>query len=73
MMYKVIVRFTDLQDNKHVYNVGDEFPRVGAHPSKKRIAELASGKNRRKIPLIEEVAENDIERDLQGDAELVQP
>lgn len=72
-MYKVIVRFKDLKDGNHVYNVGDEFPRVGAKASKKRINELASDANRRKIPLIEEVEEtkDDADGDLSGDTELV--
>lgn len=54
-MYKAIVFFKDLQDDKHEYNVGDEFPREGKKVTKKRIAELASDKNRRGIPLIEKV------------------
>lgn len=52
-MYKCIVRFKDLQDNGYVYNVGDSFPRVGLKVSDERIAELASDKNKRGIPLIE--------------------
>lgn len=54
-MYRVIVKFTDLQDNGRAYNVGDTFPRVGLDVSEERIAELASDKNRRGIPLIKEV------------------
>lgn len=52
-MCKVIKKFTDLQDGNHVYNVGDVYPREGYTPSEKRIAELASGKNRQGVPLIE--------------------
>lgn len=52
-MYKCIVRFKDLQDNSYVYNVGDAFPRVGLEVSDERIAELASDKNKRGVPLIE--------------------
>lgn len=52
-MYRCIVRFKDLQDNSYVYNVGDVFPRVGYDVPDERIAELASEKNRRGIPLIE--------------------
>lgn len=74
-MYKVIVRFTDLQDKNHVYGIGDEYPRAGYRPSKKRIGELASDKNRRGKPLIEkvkiEVAKDDVNGDLSGDQELV--
>lgn len=57
MAYKVIVRFIDLQDNRHEYREGDTFPREGKKVSKKRTAELASDKNRRGIPLIAEVEE----------------
>ena len=28
-MFKVISRFADLQDNNHVYEAGDVFPREG--------------------------------------------
>lgn len=53
MEYRVIKKFTDLQDGNHVYNVGDVYPREGYTPSEKRIAELASDKNRQGVPLIE--------------------
>lgn len=53
MSYKVIHRFTDLQDFNHLYNVGDSFPRVGMKVSQSRIDELASSKNKLKTPLIE--------------------
>ena len=53
MSYKVIHRFTDLQDFNHLYNVGDVFPRVGMNVSQSRIDELASSKNKLKTPLIE--------------------
>ena len=56
-MYKVIKPFTDLQDNNYAYYVGDTFPHNGVDVGAERIAELASDKNRRGIPLIEEVAE----------------
>lgn len=57
MMYKVIKYFTDLQDDNFAYDVGDEFPRKGFTVLKSRIKELASNKNRRSEPLIEEVPE----------------
>ena len=60
-MYKTIVYFTDLQDNDHAYNVGDEYPRKGRRVTKKRLKELSSADNRRGVPLIEEV------RDADGD------
>ena len=57
-MYRVIKSFTDLQDNNYAYYVGDTFPHNGVEVGAERIAELASDKNRRGIPLIEEVTEN---------------
>ena len=56
-MYRVINRFFDLQDNNHAYSVGDTFPHNGVEVDDERIAELASGKNRLGVPLIEEIAE----------------
>ena len=56
-MYRVINRFFDLQDNNHAYSVGDTFPHNGVEVDAKRIAELASNKNRLCVPLIEEIAE----------------
>lgn len=55
MMYSVIKSFTDLQDDGFLYRVGDKFPRSGMVVTDERIAELASNKNRQKVPLIEEV------------------
>ncbi len=57
MAYKVIEYFEDLQDNGRPYNVGDVFPVDGNTVTAERLAELASTQNRRRIPLIEEVAE----------------
>jgi hypothetical protein len=57
MIYKVIKNFADLQDNNHVYLVGDEFPRKGMEVSDERIAELASASNKRREVLIEAVKE----------------
>lgn len=54
-MYKVIVRFIDLQDDNHVYNAGDTFPRKGKVVSDARINELKGTENKRKMSLIEEV------------------
>ena len=54
-MYKVLERFTDLQDNRHEYNPGDTFPREGLVVSEERLAELSTDKNRQRRPLIEEI------------------
>jgi len=56
-MYEVIKFFTDLQDDEHAYNPGDEFPRKGLKVSKKRLEELSGSKNRQKTPLIKFVEE----------------
>lgn len=54
-MYKVIKFFTDLQDNNHVYKVGDVFPHDGMKVSEMRLKELSTDANRRHMPLIEKV------------------
>ena len=51
-MYKVVKLFKDLQDNEHLYNVGDEFPRSGLSVTAERLSELAGSKNRQRQPLI---------------------
>lgn len=56
-MYKVLVYFTDLQDNNHPYKAGDQFPRKGFEVSAKRIKELSTDANRRGVPLIKLVEE----------------
>lgn len=56
-MYKVIESFTDLRDNNYVYYVGDTFPHNGVEVDARRVAELASDKNRLGVPLIEEITE----------------
>lgn len=53
-MYRAIVRFVDLQDNNHLYQAGDIFPREGTKVSDKRLQELLSDANRRHKPMIEE-------------------
>ena len=55
-MYRVVKAFTDLKAN-HAYSVGETFPHNGVEVGAERIAELASDKNRRGVPLIERVAE----------------
>lgn len=56
-MYKALVYFEDLQDNRHPYNEGDIFPRDGLSVTEERLQELSSTKNRRKEKLIEFVEE----------------
>jgi hypothetical protein len=56
-MYKVIKAFTDLQDKRYAYSVGDTYPREGITVSERRLEELSSDKNKRHKPLIEKVEE----------------
>ena len=55
--YTVICAFKDLQDNDHIYRVGDVYPRPKKRPSKARINELMGDKNKLGRPLIEVVEE----------------
>lgn len=52
--YMVIRPFRDAKDEYHVYRAGDTYPREGYNPSKKRIDELTSDKNRLGKPVIVE-------------------
>lgn len=70
MIFKVIKRFEDLQDERHVYNEGDVYPREGLKTTKKRCAELAGSKNKRGIPLIEEVEESDTPAEGNGEGDI---
>lgn len=67
MEYRVIKKFTDLQDNNYVYDPKNPskntYPREGYTPSEKRIAELASDKNRQGTPLIEVPASAEVDVD----------
>ena len=56
-MYKVIKAFTDLQDNRYLYQVNDIYPREGYEPSAERIAELTGSNNLQGKPLIQLVEE----------------
>lgn len=58
MRYIVLSEFADLQDGKHVYGIGDEYPREGYSPTAERITELSSGKNLLQKPLIKLVEES---------------
>ena len=54
MGYTVIEAFVDLQDNNHVYGVGDEYPRAGHDVTLSRLSELMSAKNMIGKPLVAE-------------------
>ena len=56
--YIVIYKaFKDIEDNNYFYKKGDIYPREGLKPTKKRIAELSSKKNKIGEVLIEAVKE----------------
>ena len=57
MKYRVIVSFSDAQDNKFKYNVGDTFPRQGLEVDSTRLSELSGTSNKRGVPLIKAVKE----------------
>ena len=53
MKYTVLSEFADLQDEKHVYGIGDVYPREGYTPTAERVDELSTGKNLLQKPLIQ--------------------
>lgn len=50
--YIVIEKFKDLQDHQYIYEIDEEFPRVGLQVTPERIEELASSNNLTKKVLI---------------------
>ena len=50
--YRAVRHFVDLQDNKHVYNIGDEYPRKGLVVDRQRINELLGVDNKQHRPVI---------------------
>ena len=63
-MYKVLELFTDLLDNNYKYLAGDIYPREGLTPTKKRITELSTDKNRRHRPVIAEIVDEVEEKEV---------
>ena len=59
--YEVVHSFKDLQDNDYIYKIGDVYTREGNEPTKKRIKELTSDKNKIGKILIEKI-ENKTEK-----------
>ena len=54
-MYRATVAFNDLQDNNRSYEAGEKYPRPGIKPTRARLTELSTNKNRMGFPLIEQV------------------
>lgn len=73
MKYTVLSEFADLQDNKHVYGIGDEYPRKGYSPTAERIVELSTGRNLLQKPLIQVVEEEKVVQEVvQGPEAIVE-
>lgn len=54
-MYIVLRNFTDLEDGKHKYLMGEEYPRKGYEPTEERVKELLGKENKACMKLIQEV------------------
>lgn len=72
MSYKVIHAFTDLQDNNHVYLVGDVFPHDDLKVTNERLKELSGSKNKIGEPLIE-LLEDDFSKQMNPPEEYELP
>lgn len=57
MPYKVVRAFTDNQDNKRVYEVGDVYPKGDKKPTEERVKRLLDGTNDNKKVYLEEEPE----------------
>lgn len=57
MTYRVLEDFSDKQDGRRPYKVGDIYPREGLDPSPQRVAELLGSENVRGRPIIEPIGE----------------
>ena len=69
--YVTVVDFIDLQDSNYGYKVGDAFPHQGLKVSKERLEELSTDKNRRKMPLIKKVKNDDVDGAVSKPKKLV--
>lgn len=59
-MFQAKTRFKDLEDEGHIYNAGDPYPRVGYEPTKVRIKNLSSKNNKEKEPVIVQVVKKSV-------------
>jgi hypothetical protein len=58
MVYKVLNRFRDKENDDVIYEVGETYPKGNYKPTKKRIAELLKEHSRYKRVFIQEVKED---------------
>ena len=73
MKYIVLSEFADLQDEEHVYGIGDEYPRKGYSPSAERVDELSTWKNLLHKPLIQKVEEQPTEAKVEEPETVEEP
>ena len=71
MAYKVIVAFSDLEDNGHLYKAGDKYPRDGVSPVESRVEFLSTSRNLIGKPVIERIAENEETKEVAKEAKPV--
>lgn len=72
MKYTVLSEFADLQDEKHVYGIGDVYPREGYTPTAERVDELCTGKNLLHKPLIQKVEDEVVPHEVEESSEVVE-
>lgn len=72
--YRVIYTFKDLEDDEHIYiKDKDIYPREGLEPTKKRIKELTSTKNKIGKVLIQKIEEQKTEVEETENTETEKP
>ena len=72
MAYRVVKRFSDLQDKGYPYAEGDIYPRKGYEPSAERIEMLSTANNRQKAVLIESIPEDVPEVAIESEQETAE-
>lgn len=71
--YRVINSFKDLEDNNHIYiKDKDIYPREGLEPTKKRIKELTTNKNKIGKVLIEKIEDEELEDNEEVNSEEIE-
>lgn len=70
VVYKV---FKDLEDNNYLYKKGDIYPREGLEPTKKRISELSSKKNKIGEILIKKIEEPKEDEEITKNEKVEEP
>lgn len=67
--YKVISSFLDLEDGKHIYHEGDDYPYDGQTPSKRRVQQLSTNGNKLGRPLIVKMPDSKKDHENEPEAE----